>query len=146
MSKSTRSSSKLLPQIFQTEKNKRFVNSTVDQLIEPSVLDRLSAYIGQRYRPSYRNTDIYLDESSIQRQSYQLEPTVTYTTDGVNVDFASQYIDAVNEVASQGGSNTKHDRLWEQESYAYAPPIDADKLANYRQYYWISKKSSPPRS
>ena len=143
MSKSTRSTSKLLPQIFQTEKNKRFVNSTIDQLIEPSVLDRLSAYIGQRYRPSYRNTDVYLDESSIERQSYQLEPTVTYTSDGVNVDFASQYIDAVNEVASQGGSNSKHDRLWEQESYAYAPPVDPDKLVNYRQYYWISKNLSP---
>ena len=143
MSKSTRPSSQLLPQIFQTEKNKRFINSTLDQLIEPSVLDRLSAYIGQRYKPSYRNTDIYLEESSIQRQSYQLEPTVTYKSDGANIDFASQYIDAVNEIQAQGGSNLKHDRLWEQESYAYAPPIDPDKLVNYRQYYWMSKNLSP---
>ena len=143
MSKSTRSSSQLLPQIFQTEKNKRFINSTLDQLIEPSVLDRLSAYIGQRYKPSYRNTDIYLEESSLQRQSYQLEPTVTYKSDGDNIDFASQYIDAVDEIQAQGGSNIKHDRLWEQESYAYAPPIDPDKLVNYRQYYWMSKNLSP---
>ena len=143
MSKSTRSSSQLLPQIFQTEKNKRFINSTIDQLIEPSVLDRLSAYIGQRYKPSYRTTDIYLEESSLQRQSYQLEPTVTYKTDGSNIDFASQYIDAVNEIKAQGGSNEKHDRLWEQESYSYAPPVDPDKLVNYRQYYWMSKNLSP---
>lgn len=143
MSKSTRSSSQLLPQIFQTEKNKRFVTSTIDQLIEPSVLDRLSAFIGQRYRPSYRSSDLYLDESTQQRQNYQLEPTITYRSDGNNVDFASQYIDAVNEIASQGGSGVKHDRLWEQESYAYAPPVDPDKLVNYRQYYWIAENLSP---
>ena len=143
MSKSTRSSSKLLPEIFQTEKNKRFITSTIDQLIEPSVLDRLSAYIGQRYRPSFRSSDIYLDESTAQRQNYQLEPTVTYKSNGNNIDFASQYIDAVNEIASQGGSGLKHDRLWEQESYAYAPPVDPDKLVNYRQYYWIAENLSP---
>ena len=82
MSKSTRSSSKLLPEIFQTEKNKRFINSTLDQLIEPSVLERLSAYVGQKYRPSYKTSDVYVDESTDQRQSYQLEPTVAYKSDG----------------------------------------------------------------
>ena len=143
MSKSTRSSSKLLPEIFQTEKNKRFINSTLDQLIEPSVLERLSAYVGQKYRPSYKTSDVYVDESTDQRQSYQLEPTVAYKSDGKTVDFASQYIDAVNEVAAQGGSSLKHDRLWEQESYAYAPPIDHDKFVNYRQYYWISNNLTP---
>ena len=143
MSKSTRSSSQLLPQIFQTEKNKRFVNSTLDQLIEPSVLERLSAYVGQRYRPSYRTTDVYVEESTSQRQNYQLEPTVVYKSDGNTVDFASQYIDAVNEISAQGGSSLKHDRLWEQESYAYCPPIDHDKLVNYRQYYWIANNLSP---
>ena len=64
MSKSSRSSSSLLPGIFQTEKNKRFISSTIDQLIEPTVLDRLNAYVGQRYRPSYRTNDLFLDESS----------------------------------------------------------------------------------
>ena len=143
MSKSTRSSSQLLPQIFQTEKNKRFINSTLDQLIEPSVLDQLNGFIGQKYRQSYNTTEQYLSESTEQRQSYQLEPTVTYKSDGNTIDFASQYIDAVNEIESQGGSNAKHDRLWEQESYAYAPPIDPDKFVNYRQYYWISEGLTP---
>ena len=143
MSKATRSSSQLLPQIFQTEKNKRFINSTLDQLIEPSVLEKLSAYVGQRYRPSYRTTDVYVQESTADRQNYQLEPTVVYKSDGNTVDFASQYIDAVNEISSQGGSSIKHDRLWEQDSYAYVPPINHDKFVNYRQYYWIANNLSP---
>ena len=143
MSKSTRSSSQLLPQIFQTEKNKRFINSTLDQLIEPSVLDQLNGFVGQKYRQSYRTSEQYLSESTDQRQSYQLEPTVTYKSDGTSIDFASQYIDAVNEIESQGGSNAKHDRLWEQESYSYAPPVDPDKFVNYRQYYWIGEGLSP---
>lgn len=142
MSKSTRSSSQLLPQIFQTEKNKKFVNSTIDQLIEPSVLDRVSGYIGQRYRPSYRTKDVYLDETLSDRQNYQLEPTVLYKSNGNDIDFVTQYIDTVNQIDSIGGVKTKHDKLWAQESYAYTPPISHDKLVNYREYYWFTEQLS----
>ena len=138
MATSSRKSSDLLPQIFQTERNKKFLSSTVDQLIEPTKLEKLSAYIGQRYRPSYRSSDVFLDEVTAQRQNYQLEPTVTYKSNGDDIDFAHQYIDIVNEIGAQGGSSVKHNRLFEQEHYAYAPPIDADKFVNYRQYYWLT--------
>lgn len=137
MSKSSRSSSSLLPGIFQTEKNKRFISSTVDQLIEPTVLDRLNAYVGQRYRPSYRKNDLFLDESSSDRQNYQLEPTVIYKTDGENVDFATTYIDTINKIQTDGGSTSSHARLWNQTHYSYQPPVNIDKLSNYRQYYWL---------
>lgn len=139
MSKSTRPSHLLLPEIFQTEKNKRFVSSTVDQLIEPTVLDRLNAYVGQRYRPSYRSADIFLQESSSDRQNYQLEPTVVYKSDGENIDFATTYIDTVNSIEANGGSTSKHDRLWAQTHYSYQPPVNIDKLTNYRQYYWLAE-------
>ena len=137
MSKSSRSSSSLLPGIFQTEKNKRFISSTIDQLIEPTVLDRLNAYVGQRYRPSYRTNDLFLDESSSDRQNYQLEPTVIYKTDGENIDFATTYIDTVNKIQADGGSTSSHASLWKQTHYSYQPPINIDKLSNYRQYYWL---------
>ena len=43
MATSSRKSSDLLPQIFQTERNKKFLSSTIDQLIEPTKLEKLSA-------------------------------------------------------------------------------------------------------
>ena len=138
MATSSRKSHELLPQIFQTDRNKRFLQSTIDQLIEPTQLEKLSAYVGQRYRPSYRSTDVFLDEVTQQRQDYQLEPTVTYKSNGEDIDFAHQYIDIVNQIQAEGGSAAKHNRIFEQEHYAYTPPIDADKFVNYRQYYWLT--------
>ena len=137
MSKSTRKSVNLLPQIFQTEKNKKFLSSTVDQLIEPTQLEKLSGYVGLKTTPSYKASDVFLEENTAERDNYQFEPTVTYKSNGENIDFASQYIDFVNLIDAEGGTKTKHDRLFEQESYSYAPLIDADKFVNYRQYYWM---------
>src|SRR6056300_140040 len=104
MVKSTRPSSNLLPQIFQTESNKKFLSSTLDQLIEPSSLEKLSAFVGRRYHPTYRTNDVYVKEVSSERQNYQLEPSVTYQSDGENVDFIAPYIDVVNEIEAQGGN------------------------------------------
>ena len=138
MATSTRKTHQLLPEIFQTERNKKFLSSTLDQLVEPIQLEKLSGYIGQRYQPSYRSTDVFLDEVTQQRQDYQLEPTVTYKSNGEDIDFAQQYIDIVNQIQAEGGSSAKHNRVFEQEHYAYVPPIDADKFVNYRQYYWLT--------
>ena len=137
MATSTRKSSLLLPQIYQTEKNKKFLSSTIDQLIEPTQLEKLSGYVGLRTKPSYKSSDVFLNEVTNERFNYQLEPTVTYKSDGQNTDFAAQYIDFVNQIESEGGSPSKQDRLFEQESYSYSPPIDVDKFVNYRQYYWL---------
>ena len=78
MSKSTRKSVNLLPQIFQTEKNKKFLSSTVDQLIEPTQLEKLSGYVGLKTTPSYKASDVFLEENTAERDNYQFEPTVTY--------------------------------------------------------------------
>ena len=138
MAKSTRSTSKLLPQIFQTEKNKKFLAGTLDQLLEPSALEKLSAYVGQRYHPTYRSNDVYIEEVSAERQHYQLEPTVSYKSNGTEIDFIAPYIDVVNEIDSMGGDKTRHDSMWKQGFYSYTPQIDPDKLVNYREYYWVN--------
>ena len=138
MSTSRRPSSSLLPQTFQTDTNKKFLSATLDQLIEPSALVKLSAFIGKRHKPSYRSKDNYVNEISEERQNYQLEPAVSYASDGTNTDFVAPYIDVVNEIQAQGGQKSKHDRLWSGDFYSYAPPIDPDKFVNYRQYYWLT--------
>lgn len=137
MAKSTRPSHKLLPQVFQTEKNKKFLSSTLDQYIEPSTLDKINAYVGQKYQSSFRKNDVYLEEQSAERQNYQLEPATTYKSDGSNVDFIAPYIDVVNEVGARGGDKFRHDKLWQSDFYSYAPPVDPDKLVNFREYFWI---------
>ena len=137
MAKSTRNSIDLLPKIFQTEKNKKFLSTTIDQLIEPSVLEKISGYVGRRYHPSYRTSEVYLEENSAERQNYQLEPSVIYKSDGNNVDFVAPYIDVVNELQSQGSIKARQNLMFGQDFYSYSPKIDPDKFVNFREYYWL---------
>jgi hypothetical protein len=67
MTKSTIQSVKLLPVYFQTDKNSKFLSSTIDQLIQPAQLERVNAFIG--YKP----------------------PTVTVTTSSVTSATVTTY-------------------------------------------------------
>jgi len=137
MAKSTRNSSSLLPRIFQTEKNKKFLSTTLDQFVEPSALEKISGYVGRRYHPTYRTSEIYLDEKTKERKNYQLEPSIIYKSDGNSVDFVAPYIDVINELYTQGSVKSKQDLMCEEEFYSYSPSIDPDKFVNFREYYWL---------
>jgi len=67
MTTSTIQSVSLLPIYFQTDKNSKFLSSTIDQLIQPAQLERVNAYIG--YQP----------------------PTITITTSSVTSSTVTTY-------------------------------------------------------
>ena len=65
MGKSTRKSQTLLPEVFQTTKNKDFLTATLDQLTEPAKTQKLSQYVGHTTLPSYKATDAYVPELTV---------------------------------------------------------------------------------
>jgi len=67
----------LLPQQFQTDVNKKFLNATLDQLISPGRLDVLNGFVGRRDVNNFKTTDAYIIETDNDRLNYQLEPAVT---------------------------------------------------------------------
>jgi len=70
-----KSSLNFLPKTFQTNTNRRFLNATVDQLIQEPNLGRVYGYIGrQDLSPAYRTGDAYVQEVDTYSQFYQLEP------------------------------------------------------------------------
>jgi hypothetical protein len=71
-----RKTSELLPQIFQTEANSKFLAATLDPLVQPGVLEKKVGYLGRRYGKTYKSTDVYLDTDQTLRSRYQLEPAV----------------------------------------------------------------------
>jgi len=127
-----------LPEVFRTDTNKKFLNATVDQLISEPNLKRVNGYIGRKLAPSYKNTDNYIEEPTIDRQNYQLEPSLIIkntTTD--QVEFASTYTDIINKIGYYGGLTDRHSRLFDNEYYSYDPKIDLDKFVNFSQYFWL---------
>ena len=86
-----------LPDVFQTETNKKFLNATVDQLVNEPQLKQVNGYIGRKLAPSYKATDSYIAESTSGRQDYQLEPSVVIKDQVTNqTSFATTYTDTVN--------------------------------------------------
>ncbi|NBP58026.1 hypothetical protein EBU71_16105, partial [bacterium] len=59
-----RNSTDLLPAFFKTEKNRKFLTSTIDQLINPPSLNRIDAFVGSKNTPNYKSTDLYIQESN----------------------------------------------------------------------------------
>ena len=132
-----RKSLKLLPQIFQTDINDKFLSATLDQLISEPALENINGYIGRKFAPTYKSTDSYLIEDNADRQNYQLEPSVLIKNDSGETTFFASYIDFLNKVKYYGGITTDHSRLFDNEYYSYDPGISYDKFVNYGQYYWL---------
>jgi hypothetical protein len=127
-----------LPEIFQSDINKKFLSATIDQLISEPDFVKVNGYIGRRFAPTYKPTDNYIPEPSDLRQQYQLEPAVVIkdaNTDSVNL--FSSYDDLLNKIQYYGGIVNNHDRLFSNEFYNFDGHFDFDKFVNFNNYYWL---------
>jgi len=132
-----RTSSYHLPKYFRTDKNKKFLQSTLDQLIQPGVAEKVNGFVGRRTAKAYNTKDSYLEEVSLDRENYQLEPVSVIKDSLGNVDFYADYRDYMNQIANFSGKNNSHSRNNKQEFYTWNPHIDWDKFTNFREYYWL---------
>jgi hypothetical protein len=132
-----------LPQTFRTATNRRFLNATMDQLIQEPNMSRIYGYIGrQDLSPAFKEGDAYVNELDSYSQYYQLEPGLVINkrivgSENFRKENAYNYVDLLNGVAIEGGINTDHSRLFANEYYNYEGFVDLDKLVNYGKYYWM---------
>jgi len=131
----------LLPTVFRTSTNDKFLSGVVDPLVQPGVLQKSVGYIGRRYGKTYNSSDIYVDSDETLRSRYQLEPGVVYAKDQKVTNYYD-YLDFKNQLKFFGNTQERDDLFTAQEHYTWNPPIDWDKFINYREYYWIP--SGPP--
>ena len=137
-SKNARKSANLLPAFFRTDKNNKFLSSTLDQLIKVPVLDRIDGFVGSKLSPNYNPlTDVYISESLPIRKKYQLEPAVVLRNTDQSIKAAHGFDDLVNQISYYGGNVDNLDRLFRPKVNSYDPHIDWDKFINFRNYYWL---------
>jgi hypothetical protein len=128
-------SAELLPEIFKTETNKKFLSSTLDQLIQEPKLKQTQGYIGRKDN-TVEDGD-YLVEINATRSNYQLEPGVVFNDSDGNVDDVITYPEIIDALSVAGGNVERHDRLFKSQLYSWEPLVDLDMLINYSQYYWV---------
>ena len=132
-----RKSLDLLPAFFRTERNNKFLSSTLDQLTSPPELTRIDAFVGSKNTPNYNLSDLYIEESNPIREAYQLEPALVVRTLTGEIKKAFALDDLLNQVSMQGGNSSNLNRSFSPKFYSYDPNIDWDKFINFREYYWL---------
>ncbi len=124
----------LLPEFLRTEKNAKFLSSTIDQLIQRPELERLNGYVGSTQTPTYNSTaDVYLNVG----KPYQLDPALVTKDDQGNIQRVQGYDDLINEISVKGGFTNNLDRLFRSDVYSYNSHVDWDKLVNFQYYHWM---------
>ena len=136
-SASTSQGSDLIPKIYQSDANKKFIQATVDQLIQPGTVNKVNGYIGRENAKASTGTDIFVEAADQTRQNYQLEPGLTVQDTLGNTTFFKDYQDYINQLAVFGSNTLNHARLNKQEMYSWDPHIDWDKFVNFNDYYWL---------
>jgi hypothetical protein len=133
-----------LPDVHQTPTLQRFFNASINSLFNPGQGQQINGYVGE-YPNYYDPTqDFYLIEPTTSRQFYQLEPSMVCKDQTGNIISLLFYPDIVNQLRFQGAIVNNHDRLFEQNYYSWCPPINPDKLINYREYYWLEVNDLQP--
>ena len=136
-----RKTSSFLPKAYQTERNKKFLSATLDQLMNSSNLLKVDGFIGRRHAPSFKSKDNYLPSTGY-RKSYNLEPAIVTKKDSTidsnsTVQGLIGYDDLLHKLADDGVDITDHDKLFSQEFYNWAGFVNFDPLINYGSYYWL---------
>lgn len=137
---------KQLPSVHQTETLQKFFGASADHLFDPGKGKAINGYVGQKplwYDP---DQDYYLEEGSSERSFYQLEASmVSRSTEGDLTDLLP-YNDLINQLRFQGALVNNHNRLFSQDYYTWCPPVDLDKIVNFRQYVWLPIDDVEPTS
>ena len=137
-----RQSSQFLPEVFKTKSNTKFLEGTLDPLIQPGVAEKQTGYIGRRFGKTFNSSDVYLETDETLRSRYQLEPGVTIEKDG-EVQAFHDYLDFKNIIKFFGNEEERDYLTTNQEHYTWNPPIDWDKFINYREYFWAPLGPDP---
>lgn len=136
---SKRDIKKFLPPVYRTPEIDNFLDSTTNKLFEEKSSERVDYFIGRKSGGIYQHLyDPYAQERTKLREDYQLEPSLVerheISGDTESVLF---YQDILNNLKTSGSYTKDQNRLFNEEVYSYAPPIDYDMFVNFRDYFWV---------
>ena len=126
-----------LPKYFRTEFNNKFLSSTLDQMMQPGVAEKLNVFYGRKQAIAFDAKDNYVGDVNKERENYQLEPATIIKDNLGNVNFYADYNDYINKLKILSTNTDNHSDVNSQEYYSWNPNIDWDKFVNFREYYWL---------
>ena len=123
--------SNLLPQVFNTDVNKKWLDSTLDQMISKGSLKNVEGYIGDTSGKNRNVGDTYTSKQ-------KLSPTVTVKDENKNLVDAITPDDIANSI-NINFSEYNYSSANANKKYSYRPPINVNKFINYTNYAWVDQ-------
>ena len=128
---------KQLPSILQTDTNKRFLRTTLDQLFSSGSTETLDTYWGRITGKDYINDqDLFAPETKADRLNYQLAQGFSIKN-GLETESANTYVSILNTLEKFGAPEGKYDQMFSDPGYTLDLPINIDMFVNYKNYYWF---------
>ena len=128
----------LLPSVYRSDFNRSLFENTFNRFFTKPETQPVSGYIGRSTAKYVKSRQIV--EPDIHRQAFQLQPIV-YAKNGT-VDHMMSWKDALNKLEQQGIDISRLNEWGSIQEFNFAPPIDFDKLVNYRNYFWVDQNNS----
>jgi hypothetical protein len=134
---------KLLPEVFQSQTNEAVFEDIFNRYLSKPQIELVDGFAGAPLENSTQQRQIV--EPTPHRQRFQLQPLL-FAQVG-NVDHLASYVDILNEVQRYGVDSCRLPLWGNALAFNWAPPIDIDKLVNYRNYYWydVDDPTSDPQ-
>jgi len=133
--------SKYLPEPYQSDTNVSLFNNLFNRFLAKQEIDKISGYIGTGNKSAIASRQI--EEVNIHRQAYQLQP-ILHNKIG-SIEHMASWKDIQNELERLEIDVEDFISWGATEKFNWAPPIDINKLINYRDYYWVDSERKSPQ-
>ena len=130
----TRNVTGLLPEIFRTDVNKRFLDSTLEQLMSTGSLQAINHYVGEKTH-TRKNSDSYVEDGRTS-DPYQFTPGLVNKDSAGRVTNALAYDDLLHNMNFSDVQLNQNSRVFDEEGYTLDLPINIDMFINYHTYFW----------
>ena len=121
-----------LPEVFQSQTNEAVFEDVFNRFLSKPQIELVDGFAGEGFNNAALDRQIV--EPTPHRQAFQLQPLL-YALVGSTKHLASSE-DILNEAVRLGISDCRLPLWGNALQFNWAPPIDIDKLVNFRDYYW----------
>ena len=132
-----------LPEVFRSQTNEAVFENVFNRFLSKPQIELVDGFAGEGFNNA--NQDRQIVEPTPHRQAFQLQPLM-YAKVGSTNHMAS-YVDVLNEISRYGIDDCRLPLWGNTLQFNWAPPIDIDKLVNFRDYYWydVDDPTSSPQ-
>lgn len=132
--------SNFLPNVFQTDINKSWLDSTLDQMVSKGPLEQINGYIGSTNGRYSLSTDTYISPNvdTNLRNKTQLKPAIVSYSNNKELTNKIAF-DDITHAINQNFDTYNYNASYSTGKYVFSPPIDVDKFLNYKNYRWVEE-------